>query len=216
MRPSRRHLLTWLASAAAVSAFDGVARAQAPRQLSATDHDDVKRVEEYLNGLKTVRARFVQVDNSGATSEGTFYLSRPGRMRLDYDPPNPNLLIATGRFLIHYDRQLKAPAYLSLDSTPAGLLVRDHIQLSRDVTVTGVERGPAVLRVSLVQTADPRAGRVTFVFSERPFALTNWQVVDAQGALTRISLYEMQAGVRLDPQLFVFRDPGTFGEDATR
>jgi outer membrane lipoprotein-sorting protein len=191
--------------------------AHAQRRISAEDAQDVRRVEDYLNGIRTFKARFLQIDSNGGTAEGTFYLSRPGKLRLDYDAPNPNLLIANGRFLIHYDRQLKAPAYLSLDATPAGLLVRDPIKLSGDVTVTKVERGPAALRVSMSQTADPRSGQVTFVFSERPFALTNWQVVDAQGKLTRISLSQAQAGISLDPDLFVFRDPNTFGPDnATR
>jgi outer membrane lipoprotein-sorting protein len=205
---------SFLVAAAALSAFPALAQVQ--RRLSADDESDVKRVEAYLNAIRTFKARFLQIDSNGFASEGVFYLSRPGRLRLDYDAPNPNLLIANGSFLIHYDRQLKTPAYLSLDSTPAGLLVRDPVALSGDVTVTGVERGPAVLRLSLVQTRDPRAGRVTFVFTERPFTLSNWQVTDAQGLTTRISLSEANAGLPLDPQLFVFRDPATFGEGATR
>jgi outer membrane lipoprotein-sorting protein len=190
--------------------------AQGPRQLSAADQADVKRVEDYLNALKTFRARFLQIDNSGGTAEGTLYLSRPGKLRVDYDPPNPNLLIANGSFLIHYDRQLKSPAYLSLDSSPAGMLVREHVALSGDVAVLGVEHGPAVLRVTVAQTKDLRAGKVTFAFEERPFILTSWQVTDPQGAVTRIALSNPQSGVPLDPSLFVFRDPATFGEGGTR
>lgn len=176
----------------------------------------MRRVEEYLNAIRTFRARFLQIDPQGGTAEGTLYISRPGRLRVDYDPPNPNLLIANGRHLIHFDRALKAPAYLGLDSTPAGLLVRDPIKLSGDVTVVGVERGPAILRVSVVQSSDPRAGRITFVFTERPFQLANWQVTDGQGQLTRVALEQQQAGLSLDPQLFVFRDPNVFGDQGTK
>jgi outer membrane lipoprotein-sorting protein len=210
--PTRRALLL----APLAFAFAGPVLAQAPRQLSAADQADVKRVEDYLNALKTFRARFLQIDNSGGTAEGTLYLSRPGKLRVDYDLPNPNLLIANGSFLIHYDRQLKSPAYLSLDSTPAGLLVREQVKLSGDVAVLGVERGPAVLRVTVAQAKDLRAGKVTFAFEERPFNLTSWQVTDPQGAVTRISLTNPQTGIPLDPSLFVFRDPGTFGESGTR
>ncbi len=189
--------------------------AQAPRRLSGADQADIGRVEDYLNGLKTLKARFLQIDNAGGTAEGTLYISRPGKLRVDYDPPNPNLLVANHSLLIHYDRQLKAPAYLPLNSTPAGLLVRDHLSLSGDVTVTGVEHGPAVLRLTVTQTADPRAGKVTFVFGERPFILESWQVTDAQGAVTRVTLYNAETGVALDPDLFEFRDPATFGSGGT-
>ena len=208
---SRRHLV---ASAALLAVWPVSARAQ--RRMSAEDADDVRRVEAYLNNLRTFRARFLQIDPSGGSAEGTLYLSRPGKLRVDYDPPNPNLLIANGQHLIHFDRALKAPAYLGLESTPAGLLVRDPVSLSGDVTVTAVERGPGALRVSVVQTKDSRAGKITFVFSERPFQLTNWQITDAQGQTTRVALYEPQVGLALDPKLFVFLDPKVFGEQGTR
>jgi outer membrane lipoprotein-sorting protein len=204
----------WLVAVAALFTLPNSAWAQ--RQMSADDAADVRRVEQYLNSLKTFRARFLQIDPAGGTAEGTLYLSRPGKLRVDYDPPNPNLLIANGQHLIHFDRALKAPAYLGLESTPAGLLVRDPVNLSGDVTVAGVERGPGALRVSILQTKDPRAGRITLVFSEHPFQLTNWQITDAQGQLTRVALYEPQVGLALDPKLFVFLDPKVFGEQGTR
>jgi outer membrane lipoprotein-sorting protein len=198
--------------ALAAAVWPGGARAA----LSPTDQGEVRRVEDYLNGLKTLKARFLQVDSNGGTAEGTLYISRPGKLRVDYDAPNPNLLIANNGLLIHYDRALKAPAYLPLNSTPAGLLVRDHLSLSGDVTVVGVKRGAEALRVTVTQTSDPRAGQVTFVFGEKPFVLNSWQVTDAQGAETRVSLYDAQSGISLDPSLFQFRDPATFGESGTR
>jgi len=206
----RNFLLSSAALAAAV--WPGAARAS----LSPADQGEVRRVEDYLNGITTLRARFLQVDSQGGTAEGTLYISRPGKLRVDYDPPNPNLLIANNGLLIHYDRALKAPAYLPLNSTPAGLLVRDHLSLSGDVTVLGVKHGPEVVRVTVTQTSDPRAGQVTFVFGEKPFVLNSWDVTDAQGAETRVSLYGAESGVSLDPTLFVFRDPATFGDSGTR
>jgi outer membrane lipoprotein-sorting protein len=62
--------------------------------------------------------------------------------------------------------------------------------------------------VSVVQSKDPQAGRIMLVFSERPFALSNWQVTDAQGSVTRVALIEPRSGVPLDPALFRFTDPG--------
>ena len=205
---NRRRFL--LASAAlAVAGRAGTARAS--RQLSAADQGAVRQVEDYLNALKTLRARFLQIDSQGGTAEGTLYIDRPGKLRVDYDPPNPNLLIANYGLLVHYDRQLQAPAYLPLSSTPAGLLVREHLSLSGDVTVIDVKHGPEVLRVTVTQTQDPRAGQVTFVFGEKPFILNSWNVTDAQGAETRVSLYDAETGIKLDPKLFQFRDPATFG-----
>lgn len=208
-RLRRRTLLGLSAAAAvwAVGASGAFANRPTPARLTTEDRADIARVEQYLNSVRTLRARILQIADNGGTAEGTLYLSRPGRLRLEYDPPVPILLVANGTFLIHYDKDLKTVAHLPLNSTPAGLLVREKIQLSGDVTVTRVERGPGSLRVTLVQTKDPDAGQLTLVFGERPFALSNWQVVDAQGNVTRVALIEPKVDVPLDPALFRFTDP---------
>jgi outer membrane lipoprotein-sorting protein len=181
--------------------------AQSPRGLSEADRADVARAEAYLDAIRTLEARFLQIGPDGSAAEGVFQLSRPGRLRLDYDQPNPNLLIADGRAFAHIDRSLRTIAYLPIDSTPAGVLVRATVRLSGDVNVVGVERGPGVLRVSLVQANDPRAGRLTLEFAERPFALVSWRIVDAQGLTTRITLLNPREGATIPPAQFVIEDP---------
>ena len=188
------------------------AAAQGPRApaLSEADRVDVARVEGYLNDLRTLEARFVQISDSGGTAEGRVQIARPGRMRLEYDPPVPLLVVASQGQIIQYDKELKQATYLPLASTPAAILLREDVKLSGDVTVTKVERGPAALRITLVQTADPRAGQITLVFGDRPLQLNSWIVVDGQGQTVRVSLAEIRNGVTLDPSLFVFREPGAF------
>lgn len=208
---TRRRVLGVIATGAAATGAATFARAATPpaAQLDAAAQEDVKRVETYLNGIKTLQSRFLQISDNGGSAEGALYLSRPGRLRLDYDPPVPILLVTNGSFLVHYDKDLKSVTYLPIDSTPAGLLVKERIELAGDVTVTGVNRGPGVLRVSIVQTKEPQAGRLTLTFSDRPFALANWEVVDAQGLRTRVSLVEPRTGVSIDPALFRFTDPNS-------
>ena len=201
----RRRVLALAGAAAVCGSFDSASAAVSP--LSDQDRSDIARVEAYLNDIRTMTARFMQVSDTGGTAEGKLFLSRPGRLRLEYDPPVPILLVANSGFLIHYDKQLKAVTHLPIDSTPAGLLVRERIVLSGDVTVSTVERGPGSLRVTVQQSKDPQAGKITLVFSERPFALSNWQVVDAQGNVTRVALLEPRVGVAIDPALFRFTDP---------
>ena len=65
-----------------------------PRRLSAADRADIARAETWLNNLRTLKARFLQIAQGGAAAEGTAWISRPGRMRFEYDPPEP---LAAGR-----------------------------------------------------------------------------------------------------------------------
>jgi outer membrane lipoprotein-sorting protein len=197
-----------LAVVLAVTAW--TAEAAEPRRVPLTERDraDIERAESYLNGVTTLKARFLQVSPNGTSVEGDVYLSRPGKLRLQYDPPSPLLVVADGSFLIVHDRQLGAPSYLPLDSTPAGILVRANVRLdSGDVAVTRVVRLPGVVRISMVEAEDPAAGEITLVFSDAPFVLRQWQVKDTQNQITTVSLFEAQNGLTLDPKLFKFQDP---------
>ena len=109
-------------------------------RAQAIDRAVLQRVEAYLNALSTLRARFLQVAQNGASAQGTAWIWRPGRMRFDYDPPEPLLLVASGGQVMMFDRELRQPTTVPASSTPLGLLLRDPIRLSGDITVTATER----------------------------------------------------------------------------
>lgn len=173
--------------------------------LSDRDKADIGQAETYMNGITSLRAHFLQVANDGSQAEGTAYLSRPGKLRLQYDPPSPLLLLADGTFLIVDDKRDDNPSYLPLDSTPAGILVRDHVVLNgSDLKVIRVSHNPGVVIVTVVSASDPGQGQLALVFSERPFQLRQWQVTDPQGQVTTVSLYNVETGLALDKKLFQF------------
>ncbi|WP_137178564.1 outer membrane lipoprotein carrier protein LolA [Roseomonas sp. AR75] len=183
------------------------APAPAPRPLTAADRAVLGQVEAYLNGLRTIRARFVQIAQNGASAQGTAWIVRPGRMRFDYDPPEPMLLVASGGQVMMYDRELGQPSTVPASSTPLGLLLRDQIRLSGDITVTAVERRGGFLHVTMHRTGSPAEGRLTLSFEETPMQLRQWTVVDAQGRATRVTLYEIDTTVRPNLRMFDFNDP---------
>ena len=173
-----------------------------------TDHDraDVAQAEAYLNSLTSLKARFYQVSDGGGQAEGAAYLLRPGRLRLQYDPPSPLLLVADGSFLIVDDKRYDNPSYIPLGSTPAGILVGEHIKLTGgDLTVTRVHHAPGVVSISVVRKDDPGEGQLTLVFADKPFELRQWRVTDAEGQNTTVSLFEVRTGQPLDDKLFVFK-----------
>ena len=185
----------------------GAADTPAGAALSETDSANVARVEAYINTLKTVQSRFMQMSSEGSYAEGNFYLSRPGRMRIEYDAPVPVLIVANKSVLVYYDKSLEQTSYIGLDSTPAGILVGAEVSFSGKVSVTGFERGSNALRVTLAQTEDPLGGSITLVVSDNPMVLRKWAVTDAQGVVTNVSLLGARFGVALDPELFRIKTP---------
>lgn len=175
---------------------------------SAQDQADLARVETYLDGLRTLKAHFLQVAPDGGLSEGTAWLERPGRMRFQYDPPAPFLLVANYGLLVFQDTKLGQTSTGPLSRTPLGILLAEQVHLSGDVTVTKLLREPGQLQVSLVRTASPSDGTLTLIFAEPPLTLRQWTVVDAQHKETRVTLYNVQLGGSFDQSLFNVATPG--------
>ena len=184
----------------------GVQAATPDSKLSAQDTAEVARVEQYLNSIRSVVARFMQVASDGSAVQGNFYLQRPGKMRIQYDKPYPLLMVASGIYLTVYDPELKQTSYLPIDSTPAYFLVKEKISPD-DVTVTKVERGMDSLRVTLHEAGHPDQGRLTLVFSDNPLQLKKWTVIDRDGKQIEVALLDALFNTNVDPDVFKFVDP---------
>ena len=207
-----RFMTRWLACLAFAFAMAASTHADAviARTLSLTKQDiaDLVRIENHLNGIKTLSARFLQVSSDGGYSEGQIYMSRPGRMRIEYDPPVPILVVADGINLIYVDKEMEQATAIFLSLTPAEMILREHLSLvSDEILVTGFQRSPGILRVSIVKADDPLEGQLTLVFSDGPLELRKWTVTDAQGVKTTISLLGSRFGVKLDKALFDYEMP---------
>jgi outer membrane lipoprotein-sorting protein len=193
---------TVLASAAVLVPLQRALAAAQEAKLTPADRADVARVEQYLDGIKTLQARFTQVAPDGAVSHGTAWLERPGRMRFQYDPPAPFLLIAAYGVLTFHDSSLQQTTNIPLNRTPLGILLSDDVKLSGKVTITSMLRAPGQIEMTLVRTETPGDGSLTLIFTEPPLALRQWMVVDAQQRETRVTLSDVRTGISIDENLF--------------
>jgi outer membrane lipoprotein-sorting protein len=168
---------------------------------------DLARIEKYMNDLRTMSAHFLQSTSDGGEAEGTLYLSRPGKLRVEYNPPNPILIVSDGTQVHYYDSELGQVSTIGLSSTPAAVLVRESYKLGTDIHVVNYERGPGVIRVTLEDANNTDAGQLTLTFQDNPLILKQWKVLDAQGVETTVALTDPRRDVALSPKLFVFENP---------
>ncbi len=169
----------------------------------------ISKAQNYMNSLKTAKARFIQTAWDGTQVTGTFYLSRPGKLRFEYDPPIKDFVVADGFFIYFYDSQMKEQTNAPIGQTLADFLLRKDLSFTDDKTISieEVSKSSNLIKIKLVQTADKAAGSLTLGFTEEPFSLKKWRVVDAQGMITEIELYRLELGVNLDSNLFVYKNP---------
>lgn len=192
-------ILRVLVVALALTAVGASARSA---MTPADEADAIGRVEAYLNGIDTLRAGFVQIAPDGSVSEGTLYIQRPGRLRIEYTPPPNVRIIGDGEWLTYIDSDLGQISQMPLGDSPASVFVAENIRFGDDMLVNGVEREASILRITLEKANNPGLGSLTLVFTDNPLDLRQWIVVDAQGYVTRITLVGTQLGVALDPELF--------------
>ncbi len=177
----------------------------------------VKQIETYLNSITTLQADFIQTHSDGSRYNGTFYLNRPGRLRFAYAPPNGDYIVADGLLVHYWDNEVKNYSNAPIGSTLADFLLRKHIKLSGDLTVQSVQDVPDDRwLVTLNQTADPNAGKLTLLFDKNPMRLIRWRIIDGTNAMTEVSLYKIQADIRIDPRLFIFKAPKGFESEADK
>ncbi|MEM1343733.1 MAG: outer membrane lipoprotein carrier protein LolA [Pseudomonadota bacterium] len=171
-----------------------------------TEQRDLLRISNYLNGLGTLEGDFVQIGPDGELSEGKFYMRRPGRLRFEYRPPNPALIIADGVWVGVCDRQIETFDRFPLSETPLDILLRDRVDLRREGAISTMARAEGQLRVRAIDPDAPEQGSLTLIFADVPLALRQWVVVDAQGLTTTVALQDTRSNTRLDPRLFTIDD----------
>lgn len=172
--------------------------------LNATEVKQVKQIEEYLNAITTMKSRFMQVTDRGHFAQGEFLMSRPGRMRIDYDPPTPILIVSDGTWVMYKDEELDQISHLPLSQVPASMFVGDNVDFfGAELLITGFESDTGTVRVTVQRSEDPTEGSLTLVFADKPLTLKKWSVIDAQSVTTTVSLLGPQFDVKFtDADLF--------------
>ena len=178
------------------------AEAAVAARLTEQDKIDLKRVEDYLKSLSTLKSRFLQTSSNGSIASGKLFVSRPGKLRFEYDPPASILMISDGTFLIYIDNDLDQVTHVFLKSTPVNFLVREDIRMDGDITVTKIKRSPGLISLTIRDTDEPEKGSMTLIFADKPLALRKWTVIDAQNIQTNVMLVEVETGMMLDKRLF--------------
>ena len=178
-----------------------------PAVLNADETSWLQRAQDYFNSIDSIRAAFFQTSSEGGTAEGIFYLNRPGRLRVEYLPPTPVLIVGDGLLLHFHDTELGQVNDWPIFDTPLGALSSDEVKFNDDLVVTDFHRRSGALAITLVKREDSGRGSLTLFFSEAPMEFKQWKVIDEQGLVTTVALLDVETNIELDNRLFVFDDP---------
>lgn len=178
-------------------------RAGKPGVFDAQQRAMVERINVYLSSLQTLIGDFVQIGPDGRRTEGKFYLQKPGRMRFEYNDPNPLELISDGKSVAIRDRKLATQDLLLLSQTPLRFLLSDRLDLLKEGNLVNVSQDD-VFTTLVIDEKQALGGthRLMLMFSTKDSQLKQWTVTDPQGYDTTVALYNLDASRKPDPGLF--------------
>ena len=168
----------------------------------------VPQIEQYFNGIRSLKARFVQSNPNGSVVQGTLYVRRPGRMRFEYDAPSQLKIVADGSQVTLWDPPNRDFGQWPIGWTAASFLVMEPFKLSGDITVVANQRTPdGLLALTMVQTRKPQEGKIIVRVSENPMQLRGWSIIDNRGNKVDVSLTDLKTGTQLAGSLFKYDGP---------
>lgn len=161
------------------------------------------QLSQYLNQLTTAVSDFTQVNSDGSISTGKLYIKRPGRVRFEYVPPDPNLVMAGGGQVAIFDsKSNQPPEQYPLSRTPLSLILAENVNLGQARMVVGHSEDGAATRVRAQDPQHPEYGTIEMVFTANPVELRQWIITDDAGGQTTVILGELKKGGDLPASLF--------------
>lgn len=185
--------------------------AAARTQFNAADQADLDKVSAYLNSIRTMKAGFIQTGPDGDDVQGKLYLVKPGRIRFEYDPPAPLLVVSDGRTVAVQNKELKTVDRYPISQTPLDIILGDTIDLKKNSEIVAVQHLQDQLIVKAHTSNFGVHADIALIFAMPSLELRQWTVVDDQGMPTQVVLRDVQTGIDVPPAEFVLPRPSVLG-----
>ena len=98
-------------------------------EVQAQSAENIKKIETYLNNIKSLEATFVQMASNGATAEGRLFIEKPNKIRMEYGAPTNVLIVGDGNYIVYNDTDLDQVTHIDYDDIPATLILANDIKI---------------------------------------------------------------------------------------
>ena len=175
------------------------------KEAQATEQPQVaiQMANDYFNAFQVMTADFVQIGADGRRSEGKLYVFKPGRLRFEYAQPATMEIIADGVSVAIRDRKLQTQELYFINDTPLKFLLKQGVNLQRDVKIVSVSSDDKATTINIEDTATfGGTSKIKLRFDNKTFSLKQWEVTDPQGYQTLITLHNIDLSATPDGNLF--------------
>lgn len=172
---------------------------------------DLAAVQAHLRAVSSMTADFAQTDRSGKVQTGKLTLKRPGKIRFQYAPGVPILIVGDGKSLWFIDYQVAQVQRWPIGNSPLGVLLDPSKDISRFARVVPLG-DPRILFVEAKDSRHPEYGTLTLAFAREDGApaglrLQGWIALDGQNNRTSVRLSNQRFNAPVGDEAFRWRDP---------
>lgn len=168
---------------------------------------ELSQIENYLNDVKNLSAKFIQESSEHGSLNGSFFLSRPGKMRIEYNAQPKILIVVNGSVLAYEDLELEETSYLSTNTTPASFLTRPNISFdAKDIEITNVKKSTNQIKVSVMKKNRKEAGEFSLIFDLNPLKFVKMEVKNDLDQIITVTLKDINFSKVLSSNLFFIKN----------
>ena len=166
----------------------------------------INEISKFLSGITSLSAEFIQVDSNGNSETGMIFMQKPGKLRVEYTQPNPNLIISDNRKLVHINKKIPYINVYKMSDLPIKMLVSKKF-LINDYKIIDYQNQNKIVEIELKEKESQKLESIRLIFEEKPLILKKWIIKDGTGTQTVIFLKNLSMNNKLNQKLFRIEDP---------
>ena len=159
----------------------------------------IKLIKDYLGDIKTLQAEFSQTNQTEDIMTGIFFLKKPGKIRLSYDPPQNLQIVSKQQAVLIFDPKNggSGPLTYPLHSTPLSFLIKNDLSLFINENGESLELGNLII----FKVRNPQYN-LSIEFNKNPVSLLGWEFENQMGELIKIRLNNIHKNKYISDEIF--------------
>lgn len=160
--------------------------------LLSLDNERIKKIEDYLNKLNNISSNFIQINSDGLKVKGKLFLSKPGKLRIEYEKKENPLIIADGKWLHYFDMELNEIQSVTIEKSPAWILLKKKVNLKKDFKIETLNKKNNKIFITLSGKDLENIKTIKLIFLNKPLTLKGWMIIDSNEIQTTVSLLKIK------------------------
>ena len=157
---------------------------------------ELKSIEDYLNSVHSLEAKFNQTNYDGSESSGLIWLEKPGKLRLEYEQPSSLLVISSSGFTAVIDRLSNTlPQRYFTKNIPLNFLVEKNVNFLEEENSFALSESEDTIKLKIF--IDNSESKLIINFTTNPLTISGWTIQTATGEIITLNLFDTKFNVEI-------------------